>query len=95
MFSNYLGNFCAPKQGLSAMKDRPIYAFSSGAHGRDLDRRKSPLPDDIEASGLIKGEQSDSMSFLLRISLGRARRISLRVAYSALISLWGDGANFV
>ena len=45
------------------MKDRALYALPPMAPHGDLDRKKSSMPDDIEASELINEEFPDPLSF--------------------------------
>ena len=56
-------NICFPKTGLPPTRYRIRYAFHSGAHRGDLDRKQSFLSDDIEVSELAKEEFPYSMSF--------------------------------
>ena len=60
-------DFRGLETGLSSAIDRILYAIPSEAHREDFDRKKSFLPDDIEAYELINEELSDPMSFIMKI----------------------------
>ena len=57
-----VGDFYGVETGMAATGYRPMYAFPLEAPQGDLDRKKSPLSDDIEAYGLINEELPDAMS---------------------------------
>ena len=78
------------KTGLYILKDKLLCAIPSASHQEDLDRKKSFLSGDIEASDLINEESPDQMSFLIWGSQ-RRRRVSLAEVSTIQSSLRGEG----